>query len=75
MHLHEGGGETSAGRLANVQQRASRQGGLVFDMYTAERNMAAVHSFFRDPALTSVFKWEIPDEWIRSIANYPDSFT
>lgn len=67
--------KTSAGRMANVQQRVSRQGELVFDMYTAERNMAAVHSFFRDPALTSVFKWQIPDEWIRSIAYYPDSFT
>jgi choloylglycine hydrolase len=45
-----------------------------FVNYSADFNLLAVQSFFRDPILTSVFQWEISDEMIQFVANYPDSF-
>ncbi|PUA39066.1 hypothetical protein C8Z91_11375 [Paenibacillus elgii] len=45
-----------------------------FEKYTTAFNHTAITSFFRDPLLTSVFKWEISDEMIQYFAQYPDTF-
>ncbi|MGM1046797.1 MAG: linear amide C-N hydrolase [Bacillota bacterium] len=45
-----------------------------FVTYTTEFNHNVVHSFFRDPTLTSIFHWEISDEVIQYLAQYPESF-
>lgn len=45
-----------------------------FVTYTTSFNYHAVKSFFRDPTLTSVFKWQISDEMIDYLAHYPESF-
>ncbi|MGF7047914.1 choloylglycine hydrolase [Paenibacillus sp. DS2015] len=42
-----------------------------FETYSAAFNHNAVMSFFRDPVLTSIFKWEISEEMIHYLAHYP----
>lgn len=46
-----------------------------FETYNTEFNHNAVNSFFRNPTLTAIFKWEISDEMIQFLARYPDSFS
>ncbi|WP_419393444.1 linear amide C-N hydrolase [Cytobacillus praedii] len=46
-----------------------------FETYNTEFNHKAVNSFFRDPTLTAIFKWEISDEMVHFLACYPDSFS
>ncbi|NGP62154.1 linear amide C-N hydrolase [Paenibacillus thiaminolyticus] len=45
-----------------------------FVAYTTQFNHNVVHSFFRDENMTSIFHWDISDEVIRFLAQYPESF-
>ncbi|UHA72502.1 linear amide C-N hydrolase [Paenibacillus sp. 481] len=45
-----------------------------FVTYDTTFNLHVVRSFFRDPILTSIFKWDNSDEIIHFLAHYPDSF-
>ncbi|MCM3173732.1 carcinine hydrolase/isopenicillin-N N-acyltransferase family protein [Paenibacillus sp. MER 99-2] len=65
--------KSSPAQVLDVQTGWGAHRALVFQDYSAELNMAAVRSFFRDPVLTSVFQWEISEELIHHIAHYPDS--
>lgn len=65
----------SHAQVTNLQCRLGEQEELLFEDYSADINKEVVRSFFRDPLLTSVFQWEIPDELIHYIAHYPDSYT
>lgn len=42
--------------------------------YSADLNRKVVESFFRDPAMTAAFGWNITEEMITFMANFPDSF-
>lgn len=44
-----------------------------FEPFTTAFNYQVIHSFFRDPTLTSLFKWEITDEMLSFLAQYPES--
>ena len=57
----------------DLQSPASEGSVVTFMPYSTALNLQAVESFFRDPALTSVFQWQIPDEVIHYIARYPES--
>lgn len=61
-------------QAANLQKLYANHVRAQFENYSAELNHIAVQSFFRDPILTSVFRWKISDDMIRFVANYPDSF-
>lgn len=43
-------------------------------IFNSDLNRAIVTSFFRDPVLSAAFKWEISEEMISYMAEYPDSF-
>ncbi|WP_159882029.1 carcinine hydrolase/isopenicillin-N N-acyltransferase family protein [Paenibacillus puerhi] len=65
--------ETPA-QAANLQTMQADRTTVPFEPYSVDFNRDAIRSFFRDPHLTSVFKWEIPEEMIECLARYPDSF-
>ena len=62
------------GLAANLQKLQVNNPVAQFLTYSAGFNQEALTSFFRDPLLTSVFKWEISDDMIHFAATYPDSF-
>jgi hypothetical protein len=43
-------------------------------IYNTDLNRTIAESFFRDPVLTAAFKWEISEEMISFMAEFPDSF-
>ncbi|MEK8129069.1 linear amide C-N hydrolase [Paenibacillus filicis] len=61
-------------QAADLQRLQAGQQNALFEPYSAAFNLNVVRSFFRDPVLTSVFKWDLPDEMLRFLASYPDSF-
>jgi len=63
----------ASSKAANLQKLHAGQGNCQFEAYTAAYNRQAIHGFFRDPVLTSIFKWEITDEMIHYLAHYPDN--
>lgn len=61
-------------QAANLQKLHANHVRAQFENYSADLNHTAVQSFFRDPVLTSIFRWEISEDMIQFVANYPDSF-
>lgn len=64
----------SPSKAANLQLLNGGNIPSQFEVYNTALNYKVVHSFFRDPVLTSIFNWDIPDEIIHIIAHYPDTF-
>ncbi|GBF75618.1 hypothetical protein PA598K_04037 [Paenibacillus sp. 598K] len=60
-----------SGKAANLQGQRGDQDTMDFNAYTSEINLHVVRSFFRDPVLTSIFKWDISDEVLHYLAYYP----
>ncbi|WP_165921073.1 linear amide C-N hydrolase [Paenibacillus albiflavus] len=63
----------ASSKAANLQKLHADKGSCQFEAYSAAYNRQAIHAFFRDPVLTSIFKWEITDEMIQYLAHYPDT--
>ncbi len=61
-------------QATDLQGLCSTGENVKFEEYTTDFNYQAVHSFFRDPLLTSYFQWKITDEMIHYLAHYPESF-
>ncbi|WP_438495188.1 linear amide C-N hydrolase [Paenibacillus sp. IHBB 3054] len=58
----------------NLQQPAGNSGDICYVCYDAKLNYTVANAFFRDPALTSAFGWNITDEMINFFAAFPDRF-
>lgn len=64
---------TMPAQAVDVQKLKPHHSRAQFDNYSAEINYEVVRGFFRDPILTSIFKWNISDEMLRFLADYPDT--
>jgi len=56
----------------NVQQ--CEGGRASAERYNPDLNYTIVEGFFRDPALTAAFGWNIPQEMITFMASFPDRY-
>jgi len=63
------------GKAADLQGQPGGQDLIGFNAYTSEINLHVVSSFFRDPVLTSIFKWDISDEMLQYLSHYPATLT
>jgi len=65
----------SPSQSVDLQELRAKNVTEQFETYNTEFNHNTVNSFFRNPTLTAIFKWEISDEMIQFLARYPDSFS